>query len=92
MAFATQNVKLESLGSLWLLSGECTSSIGDANGTITVGGNRVYTAQGYDASAITPKGGDLTVSVNESTTGPTSSVSINCSEGITKGRFFIVYR
>lgn len=92
MAFATQNVKLESNGSLWLFAGECTSSVGDADGTITVGGNRVYQAHFYDQSDTTPTTQPLPVKVSESTTTNTSTVTINASNGIVKGRFLIFFR
>lgn len=92
MAFATQNIKLESNGSLWQLVGECTSSVGDADGTITVGGNRVYQAYFTDVSDTTPTTQPLPVKVSESTTASTSTITINASNGITKGRFVIVYR
>ena len=92
MAFATQNVKLESNGSLWQFVGECTSSVGDADGTITVAGARIYQAYIYDQSDTTPGGNPIVIKISEPTTGTTSTITVNCSNGITKGRFLIVYR
>lgn len=92
MAFATQNVKLESNGSLWQLAGECTSTVGDADGTITVGGARVYQAFIYDQSDTTPTTQPVQVKITEASTGSTSTITVNCSNGIVKGRFLIVYR
>lgn len=92
MAFATQNVKLENCGSMWMFAGECTSSPGDADGTITVAGNRVYKAHIYDASNTTPTSDPIAVKVAESTTASTSTITVNASRGITKGRFLIFYR
>lgn len=92
MAFATQNVKLETSGSLWYFVGECTSSVNDADGTITVGGARVYQAFVYDQSDTSPTTQPLPVKITEATTGSTSAITVNCSNGITKGRFVIIYR
>lgn len=92
MAFATSNVKLESIGSLWSFVGDFTSSVGDADGTVTVGGARVYQAVFYDQSDTTPTTQALPVKVVEATTGSTSAITINVSNGVTKGRFLIVYR
>lgn len=92
MAFAMQNVKLETNGSTWLLVGECTSSPGDADGTVTVGGNRVYQALFFDVSDTTPTTQPLPVKIVESITAPTSVITVNASNGITKGRFSIVFR
>lgn len=92
MAFATSNVKLESSGSLWQFVGDCTASVGDADGTITVGGARIYQAFVYDQSDTTPTTQPLPVKITEATTGSTSTITVNCSNGIVKGRFLIVYR
>lgn len=92
MAFATNNVKLESSGSLWYFVGECTSTAGDADGTITVAGARVYQAVIYDQSDTTPTTQPVPVKITEATTGTTSAITVNCSNGITKGRFVIIYR
>ena len=92
MAFATSNVKLESTGSLWYFVGDCTSSVGDADGTITVGGARVYQAHVYDQSDTTATTQPVPVKITEATTGSTSAITVNCSNGIIKGRFVIIFR
>lgn len=92
MAFTTSNVKLESNGSLWQIVGDCTASVGDADGTISVGGARVYQAYFYDAADTTPTTQPLPIKISTNTTTGISIITINASNGITTGRFLIVYR
>lgn len=92
MAFATTNVKLESNGSLWQFVGEFTASVGDADGTVTVGGARVYQALFYDQSDTTPTTQPLPVKITEASTGKTSTITINVANGVSRGRFLVVFR
>lgn len=92
MAFATSNVKLESIGSLWMMVGDFTANSGDADGTIVVGGARVYDANFIDGNDTTPTTIPLSVKVSTNTTTGLSTVTINVSAGVITGRFLIIYR
>lgn len=92
MAFATSNVKLESMGSLWVLVGDFTASVGDADGTVAVSGARVYDAKFFDGNDTTPTTIPLSVKVSTNSTSGLSTVTINVSAGASAGRFMIVYR
>ena len=90
MAFATSNVHKESAGSLNILVGDWTGSVGDSNGTVVVGGARVYSAWFYDQSSSTPSMMPFPHTV--STSGTLSTVSICYGENVTAGRFIITYK
>lgn len=92
MAFATSNVKYSSDGDLNRLVGDFTSSRGDADGTIAVGGARVYLCHFYDQSDTTPGGNPLPISLSTNTTSGITTVTVNCSNGVTAGRFYVSYR
>lgn len=92
MAFATSNIKLESSGSLWNLVGDFTASAGDADGSLSINGARIYQAYFYDQSDATPSQAVLPVKITEATSGTTSTITINVAGGVTRGRFIVVYR
>lgn len=92
MAFATSNVKLESEGSMWALVGDFTANKGDADGTVVVGGARVYSTSFIDGSDTTAGAGFLPVSVSTDTTTGKSTITVNVSGGVTAGRFKVAYR
>lgn len=92
MAFTTSNVKASNDSDLNRIVGDFTSSVGDADGTITVGGARVYFAQFNDQSDTTPTTQPLPYKISTNTTTGISTITVNVSNGVTAGRFYICYR
>ena len=90
MSFATSNVKTASAGNLNVLVGDFTAAVGAADGTITVGGARVYLSHFYDGNDTTPTTIPLPVKISLS--GALSTVTVNVSGGVTAGRFIIIYQ
>lgn len=90
MAFATSNVQTASMGNLLALVGDFTADPGDADGTITVGGARIYSAHFYDGNDTTPTTIPLPVKISLS--GILSTVTVNVGGGVTAGRFLIIYK
>ncbi len=91
MAFATSNVRLESIGSLFRMVGDFTSNVGDADGTVAVGG-KVYDKVFNDFSDTTPTTQPLPSKVSRNSTTGISTVTVNVSNGVTAGTFIIDYR
>ena len=83
-------VSLSADGDLLRLVGDFTPNAGDADGTITVGGARVYLAHFYDQNDTTPT--SLPFPVKISLSGALVTITINVSGGATAGRFYICYR
>lgn len=90
MPFATSNVQSSNLGNLMALIGDFTADPGDADGTVTVGGARIYSAHFYDGNDTTPTSIPLPVKISLS--GLLSTVTVNVSGGVTAGRFMIIYK
>jgi hypothetical protein len=93
MAFATSNVKYSSDGDLNRLVGDFTANKGDADGTVAVGGGRVYLAHFYDQAHTTPGGvSPLPISLSTNSTTGITTITVNVSGGVTTGRFYVSYR
>lgn len=90
MAFATSNVQTANMGSLNALVGDFTATAGDADGTVTVGGARIYSAHFYDGNDTTPTTIPLPVKISLSEA--LSTVTVNVSGGVTAGRFIVIYK
>lgn len=88
MAFATSNVKANYFGSLNVTTGDWSGSIGDAAGTITVKGGRVYLANFMSQDATTPQAVEFQVS--SSVSGTTTTLTVNNVETVVNGRFLII--
>ena len=89
MAFATSNVKAASIGNLRWHIGDWTGVVGDASGTITLKGGRVYLVNFYDQDATSqedrPTPCDITVSSG------TITITVHNHVNVTNGRFIIAY-
>lgn len=89
MAFTTSNVKAQSGGSLNFLVGDWTSAYGDAPGTVTIGGGRVYFAQFSAQDSVT---GELTlVPWTTSSSGNLITITVYSKDAIASGRFLVAY-
>ena len=88
MAFATTNVRSGTAGPFKMVAGDWSGSVGDSSGTVTVGGSRVYQAHFYNQDADNPKEWPQ-VDVSESS--PTSTITVHNHQGVTNGRFYILF-
>lgn len=91
MSFATANLNYSPLGTRSKLEGDWTGNQGDATGTVTVSGGRVYEAI-FHTQPSTPGGPTANiVPVGVSTSGSQITVQVYNHEEVTAGRFTIVY-
>lgn len=88
MAFATSNILAANLGSLKAFAGDWSGSAGDASGTITLGGGRVYLARFENQDADAPKELPLT---DVSISGSTITLTVHNHMNVTNGRFIVIY-
>ena len=91
MAFATTNVKVGTLGGPFkVYAGDWSGSAGDASGSITLGGGRVYQAhfENQDASPDSPKERPL---VDVSVSSGVITLTVHNHMDVTLGRFLIVF-
>ena len=88
MPFATTNVQRSVFGNLNVTRGDWTGASGEAPGTITVSGGRVYLAEFsiQDTDSPTAK-----VSTSVSVSGFVATVSAYYHEAVTTGRFLIIH-
>ena len=90
MAFATTNVVRNNLGSASEFAGEWSSSVGDAAGTVAIGG-RVLEADFYEnvsSGAYQPP----KVPVSWSQSGSTTTVTVYHQGAVTTGYFSIKFK
>jgi len=89
MAFTRTNSQSASLGNLKALVGEWTGSAGDATGTITLKGGRLWFCQimNMDDTSQTPR--PTPYSVSESI--GTITITVYNTHTVTTGRFLIIY-
>lgn len=88
MAFATANLQPGTQGNKRVLMGDWSGSAGDASGSLTIGGGRVYQAHFWDQGSSSPKEWTQ-VDVAESS--GSCVVSIHNHRNVTNGRFIIVF-
>lgn len=89
MAFSTSNVRTGTAGDLKMIAGDWTGQAGDAPGTMTVAGGRIYLAS-FNGNASTPTVDEEAVGIS----GPSSglmTVSVYYHENVTAGQFLIIY-
>lgn len=88
MAFATSNVKKDYFGSLKVITGDWTGSVGDAAGSISVEGGRVYLAEfNQQKTGARQERVPISVSVGEKTT----TISVYNQAEVSAGRFIIIH-
>lgn len=89
MAFARTNPRSGSFGDLNMLAGDWTGSEGDATGTVTLKGGRVYlvnfTIQDGGSQEDSPVGYSVSI------TSGTITISVFNHVAVTQGRFIIIY-
>lgn len=88
MAFVTANVKSNYFGSLNVTTGDWSGSIGDAAGTISVKGGRVYLANFVSQDSTTPQAVEFQISNSQSNA--ICTLTVNNIETVTNGRFIII--
>lgn len=91
MAFATTNLNYMPMGIRSCLQGDWTGNSGDATGTVTLSGGRVYSAE-FFTQPTTPGGPTASqVPVGVTTSGSQITVQVYNHEEVTAGRFQIIY-
>lgn len=88
MAFSTSNVNKSYFGNLKVVVGDWTGGVGDAAGTVTVEGGRVYLAEFTDQDASTPYQIEIPVSI--ASANATSTVTVYNQSSVTVGRFIVI--
>lgn len=89
MAFTTVNVRKSVFGDLKVTAGDWTGSAGDANGSLTVEGGRVYHAT-FDSQDST-NGPVQSTPYSVSQSGSTCTISIANRNTVTTGRFVVIH-
>ena len=89
MAFATSANHSDTLGSLHVLRGDWTGGVGDASGTITLKGGRVYLCHVYKQDATSNE--DRPTPCDVSVTTGTITVTVHNHSAVTNGRYLIAY-
>lgn len=88
MAFATANVQSTYFGNLNVTYGDWSGAVGDAAGSLTVKGGRVYMASFTSQDTSTPQ--QIAWGVTSSQSGSTTTLTINNVESVTNGRFIVI--
>lgn len=88
MAFATANVRSGVAGNLKIFAGDWSGSIGDASGTITLSGGRVYLTSFQNQDAGDTK---ETLDPIVSYSGSTITITVGNKQNVTQGTFIIIY-
>ena len=88
MAFATTNIRSATMGNLKAYAGDWSGSEGDASGSLTLNGGRVYMAQFQNQDADNP-GQDPLVDISAS--GSTITLTVHNHLNVTNGRFIVIY-
>lgn len=91
MAFATTNVQVAPVGNGWRLTGEWTGAVGDAAGTVSVGGARVTAIAFNIQDATSQEDRPVPTSVSTDSTTGLSTVTVYNSQAVATGRFSIEY-
>lgn len=88
MAFSTTNVRAGTVGNLKLYAGDWSGLSGDASGSVTLSGGRVYFAEfsNQDTDQISEK--PLT---EVSISGSTITLTVHNHMDVTDGRFVVIY-
>ena len=89
MAFATANVSADAWGQKKITVGDWTGTEGDADGTLTVSGGRVYGA----AFSIQDPGSPTEHVQWQAAvaSGSTTAITIHNHQTVTRGRFYIIH-
>lgn len=89
MAFATTNLQSGVFGNMKYYAGDWTGSVGDASGTITLNGGRVYLCEVYNQDAATTE--DRPTPVDITASGVTITVTVHNHSNVTNGRFLFIF-
>lgn len=91
MAFATSNVRLDSSGSSWDLTGAWTGNSEDASGTITVGGAKIIACNFYNLDATSGEDRPTPCSASTDTTTGITTITVHNHSNVTNGIFSVRY-
>lgn len=88
MAFATSNVQTNYFGSLNVTTGDWTGSVGDAPGTLSVKGGRVWFAFFADQDGVPPA--QPRVVYKTASSGAVTTITVYNNQPVTIGRFLVI--
>lgn len=88
MAFATANTRGGTVGNLKMLAGDWSGSVGDAAGTITLSGGRVYLCHFENQDS---DGTKQTLQPSVSISNGSITITVGNYSGVTDGRFVVIY-
>lgn len=91
MAFATSNLRRGTAGDLKITAGDWAGSVGDASGSFTVEGGRVYQADFNTNDATSPNQKVPTTWTAPTGTTYTTTVTVHNREAVSSGTFIIVH-
>lgn len=91
MAFATANVRKSAFGDLKVTAGDWTGSMGDANGTFTVEGGRVYLARFDSQDSTNGPEQEVPVFISTNAGAGTIVLSVGNRSTVATGRFLIIH-
>ena len=89
MAFAATNLQHASLGNLRAQVGDWTGSSGDASGTLTLKGGRVWLCSFGNQDATSQE--DRPTPCDVSVSSGTITITIHNHSDVTNGRFIVIY-
>lgn len=89
MAFTTTNIQSGVFGNMKYFAGDWSGSVGDASGTITLNGGRVYLPMIYNQDAAS--GEDRPTPVDITASGSTITVTVHNHSNVTNGRFLFIF-
>lgn len=89
MAFATTNIQSGVFGNMKYYAGDWSGSVGDASGTITLNGARVYLPIVYNQDAASTE--DRPTPVDITASGSTITVTVHNHSNVTNGRFLFIF-
>lgn len=90
MAFATANLRKSVFGDLKVTVGDWTGAAGDANGTVTVEGGRIYLAE-FNSHDSTNGPTQYIETFISSTGSGTITLSVANRNTVSTGRFIIIH-
>lgn len=91
MAFATSNIRRSAFGDLKITAGDWTGSAGDANGTFSVEGGRVYLARFDSQDSSNGPEQEVPVFISSNAGTGVITLSIGNRSAVTTGRFLIIH-
>lgn len=91
MAFATSNVRHSVFGDLKVTAGDWTGASGDANGTMSLEGGRVYLAKFDSQDSSNGPEQEVPVFISSNPGTGTITISVANRSTVATGRFLVIH-